>query len=132
MVSARPSRTGMTIKQITIKPLDLFGPHCVKAEHGEQLFASIVPALSDGHDVRLDFSGVQTLVSLFLNPAIGRLYGKFEQGFLDGHLHISGLDEVDQNVVSVVIQNAKDFYSKGKAERQRQDQIVKDVVDEKP
>lgn len=116
---------------ISIKLLEVCGPHCISPEKGEALHRTIVPSLKSGAHVTLDFEGVQTVASLFLNPAIGRLYGLFDYAFIDSHLHLTGADEIDSRSLSIVIENAKDHYRKGIPERTRQDQLVKSIVDKK-
>ena len=61
----------------TIKVVDEIGPVCVDPEDGTLLCQQSCTALSQGIDVRLDFSGVKTLTSSFLNAALGCLFASF-------------------------------------------------------
>lgn len=51
-----------------------------------------------------------TLASLFLNNAIGCLYGSYNQNLLEQKILWSGLDPADESVVTLVKRNAIRFY----------------------
>jgi len=103
------------------------GAHCIAREDAEKLFNVIVPPLRAGHHVDLDFSGIETLASSFLNVAIGRLYGTLEPVLVDQHLRWHGLDDADQSLMLLVIRNAKDHYRKTASQRAREEEILRNL-----
>lgn len=122
-----PSEKNSTI---TIKVVELSGRHCVSRDMGEKIYDAIVPSLEKGATITIDFTNVLTLTSQFLNPAIGRLYGKFDKSFLAEHIKWSGIDEVDASIVRTVIENAEDYYRKNPAARTHQQDIIRNTVEE--
>lgn len=65
---------------IIVRVFDIVGgPICVSAEDGQRLHGKIAPLLREGRKVALSFEQVDTLISAFLNAAIGQLYGEFPE-----------------------------------------------------
>ncbi len=52
-----------------------------------------------------------TVLSTFLNNAIGTLYKDYTSDFLNANLKIVNLNEDDMFILRRVIKRAKDFYS---------------------
>lgn len=100
---------------------DQVGPICVTSEDGAKLCALIREALGHQETVTLDFTGVRTLTSLFLNNAIGCLYASHDQGFIDQRLKWTGLDRADESVIQFVKRNAARFYA---AHREQQEALI--------
>src|SRR5262245_3805813 len=94
-----------------IRVIDYLGPVCVDPEDGARLSARTKEALSRGESVCLDFTGVTTLASAFLNAAVGCLYASFSEEDLSRRLSWKGLDETDESVLRFVQRNAVRFYS---------------------
>ena len=67
--------------------------------------------LSQGTAVLLDFTGVRTLTSSFLNSAVGCLFANFSIDTLRQRLRCTGLDATDEKLVQLVLKNAARFYS---------------------
>ncbi len=59
----------------------------------------------------LDFSGVKTLTSSFLNAALGCLFASFSVDTLTQKLKYLGLDPTDEKLVKLVVTNAIQFYA---------------------
>lgn len=114
-----------TTTQITVR--DICGAHCVGPEEAENVFDLVVRALRAGERVRLDFAGVETLASSFLNVALGRLYGDLPNDVVDTLLEYQGIDAADDRIIRVVIRNAKDHYAQTAKQRDLEQQIVKDL-----
>lgn len=114
----------------TLKVSIICGKHCLAPDEGEALFKEIYGTLQKGEDVLLDFNGVDTLASSFLNTAVGRLFGKFDYGFLDARLQWVGLDQQDERVLRLVIENAKEHFQKSEAEREITAKIVRRAIGE--
>ena len=89
---------------------DQFGSICVSSEDGGTC-AMIQEPLDRQEAVTLDFTGVTTLASLFLNNAIGCLYASFDKVFLEEKLRWTGVDPSDESVIQVVKRNAIRFYA---------------------
>jgi hypothetical protein len=108
----------------------LCGRHCLSPDEGEVLYKELYETLRKGEDVLLDFSEVETTASSFLNFAVGRLYGKFDHGFVDSRVRWSGLDQQDDRVLRLVIDNAKEHFRRGEAERKAAARIAHKVIGE--
>lgn len=100
-----------------IQVVSRFGPICVSSEEGAKLCALIRESFEKSETVTLDFSGVTTLASLFLNNAVGCLYAYHSKEFLEERLSWTGLDPADESVIRFVKRNAIRFYT-SKVEQQ--------------
>lgn len=95
---------------VQIRVLEIIGPICVDPEDGTALCALTRDALSQGSAVQLDFDGVRTLTSSFLNSAVGCLRATFSAEAIDSKLSWTGLDAGDQELLRLVLKNANRFY----------------------
>ena len=114
----------------TLKVGSICGKHCLSPDEGEALYNELYEALQKGEDILLDFSGVETLASSFLNTAVGRLFGKFDYGFINAKLHWLGLDQQDERVMRLVIENAKEHFRKTETEREATARIAGRAIGE--
>ena len=65
----------------TVRVHDIVGgPLCVSTEDGQRLHDKILPLLEAGTPLVLSFERIDTLISAFLNAAIGQLYGELPRG----------------------------------------------------
>jgi hypothetical protein len=96
---------------IPIRVIELIGPVCVDPQDGAILCQQSHTALSAGSGVVLDFSGVRTLTSSFLNSAVACLFASFSIDTLNQQLRWIGLDKTDEKLVQLVLKNATRFYS---------------------
>lgn len=78
----------------------------VSAKKGEVLFNEILENIKNG-DVTVDFEGITDLTTAFLNVAIGHLYNELSADYLNDHLTIINLDELDKYLLSQVIERVK-------------------------
>jgi hypothetical protein len=101
-----------------IRVIDLFGPICVDSDDGAKLCGQVHETLGRGETVCLDFSGITTLASAFLNTAVGCLYAFFTKEDLDRRLVWKGLDPTDEGVMRLVLRNAIRFYSAGQPQQE--------------
>lgn len=60
--------------------------------------------------VHVDFSDMTTVLSTFLNNAIGTLYKDYTSEFLNENLKIENLSDDDMFILKRVIKRAKEFY----------------------
>lgn len=95
----------------SIRVVELVGPVCVDPEDGSGLCQESHSALSQGASVLLDFTGVQTLTSSFLNSAVACLFASYPAETLGQRLQWTGLDSTDERLVNLVLKNAARFYS---------------------
>ena len=98
-------------EKITVRIFDIVGgPLCVSAEDGQAVHDKIAPLLRDGQKVELSFEGVETLISAFLNSAIGQLYGEFTEEQIRELLSVSQMAPEDLTVLKRVVDNAKTYF----------------------
>lgn len=101
--------------RITIKVADLIGsPLCISAEDGQKIFEKVESLLKDGKRVNISFDRVTMLVSLFLNVAIGQLYGSFGEQEIRSLVQVEGLSGDDMELLKRVVDNAKRYYANPK------------------
>lgn len=81
-------------------------PIAVSAKKGEILFNEIKSSIENG-DTTVDFGGISDLTTAFLNVAIGHLYNELSADYLNKHLTIINLDELDKYLLSQVIERVK-------------------------
>ncbi len=99
-------------ESIKIKVTDLIGsPLCISAEDGQKIFAKVENLLKEGKHVIISFENVTMLISLFLNVAIGQLYGSLSEESIRAQLKVEGLSSDDMELLKRVVDNAKKYYS---------------------
>lgn len=113
-------------EDVIIQIVKKCGPHCVGIEEGESLFNEIFPILNAGNRVILDFKEVLTITSSFLNASIGKLFGQLKNGTFEDRIRWDNLDENDQQLIQLVIENAKEHFSKTKKGKELEEDIIKD------
>lgn len=114
----------------TIPVLARCGKHCVTIEDGRKISDEATECLRNGGQVVLDFTGVMTVTSSFLNPAVGALFGRFNEEDLESHLSWTGLDRADTALLELVIENAKDYLRQPELVRRMRDRIVSQVIED--
>ena len=80
-----------------------------------KLAHKIVQLVREGKQVTVSFANVTMLVSLFLNVAIGQLYGSFDEQQIRNQLKVEGLAPDDMELLKRVVDNAKKYYPNKKA-----------------
>lgn len=61
-------------------------PSALTREQGSVVYNVIVPLLRNGENITLDFADVESLITPFLNVAIGKLYEDFSSEQLNDQL----------------------------------------------
>ncbi len=51
----------------------------MSSDDGQKVHDKIAPLLREGRKVSLSFDRIETIISAFLNAAIGQLYGEFPE-----------------------------------------------------
>lgn len=87
-------------------------PIAVSTSDGEEVFKEIEGSLNKKLKVALDFKEIDILTTAFLNAAIGQLYSdpKFSATFLNEHLKIINVQDLDIPLFGLVIQRAKEYF----------------------
>ena len=96
----------------TIRVGDLIGSQlCISSEDGQKVFDKISPFLNEDKPVMISFERVNMVISIFLNVAIGQLYGSFNEDKVRSLVKVEGLSEDDMDLLKRVVDNAKKYYS---------------------
>lgn len=84
----------------------------VSTSDGEIVFTELSKCLKEEDKVTLDFKGISILTTAFLNAAIGQLYSgeTYPDNFLNEHLKIINVRDIDAPLFSLVINRAKEYY----------------------
>ena len=99
------------MEQKIISIFDVVGSKAaVSSEDGERLFEKICAFLEKGFEVVLDFENIDTLITTFLNAAIGQLYSKYDSPFLREHLKVRNIISEDKNRMISTIERAKEYF----------------------
>ena len=85
-------------------------PLGISAEDGQKVFDLINKNISEGKIVILSFKNITTLIPIFLNVAIGQLYGYMKEEKIKKQLKVDGLSDDDLVLLKHVIKNAKKYY----------------------
>lgn len=100
---------------ISVSVYDIVGgPLCVSADDGQKVYEKIAPLLQAGNMVVLSFAKVETLISAFLNAAVGQLYGKFSEEQIRERLSVQDMDQEDMSLLKRVVDNAKVYFKSPK------------------
>lgn len=58
---------------------ELIGENCESIDDGGKLYQSLIEEMQNGRAVELDFTGVRSVITPFLNASIGKLLDLFEK-----------------------------------------------------
>lgn len=95
----------------TIKIYDFVGNIAADTEQGRKVYDILNQSLKAKEIVTLDFSSMDTILSMFLNVAIGALYADYTSQFLNEHIKIVNIKKDDFIILSKVLSRAKEYYS---------------------
>jgi hypothetical protein len=84
----------------------------VSTSDGEIIFTNLSKHLNEKEKICLNFANISILTTAFLNAAIGQLYSgnAYPASFLNEHLKIVNVREIDKPLFSLVINRAKEYY----------------------
>lgn len=99
-------------------------PSALTQEQGDIILEDITFAFENKEKVILDFTNVESMISPFLNNAIGQLYEKYTSEYIQKYLELRNFPESKKATLNIVISNAKKFY----ANREAFKQTAKDVL----
>ena len=100
-------------------------PSALTREQGKIIFDNIVETIDRGVGVELDFTDIESLITPFLNVAIGKLYEKYDSQKLREFLKPINIPSGKVSSFNLVIENAKNYYK----DKAKFDETVKDVID---
>lgn len=103
------------MEHLTISSI-IKGDIAVSTSDGEIVFSELSRSLKKKNKVTLDFKGISILTTAFLNAAIGQLYSGeiYPDNFLNEHLKIINVRDVDTPLFSLVINRAKEYFQNKK------------------
>lgn len=107
---------------MVIRIIEIVSDRATDMKQGDQIYKMITEQFSKNNKVTIDFAGMKTVLSTFLNNAIGTLYKDYSSEYLNANLKIENLCEDDLFILKRVIKRAKDFYAN--------EQIVTEVLNE--
>jgi hypothetical protein len=87
------------------------GALCVSTEDGQRVHDKIAILLREKQKVVLSFEQVETLISAFLNVAVGQLYGEFPEASVREQLSVRDINPDDLNMLKRVVDNAKRYFA---------------------
>ncbi|MDD3592216.1 MAG: STAS-like domain-containing protein [Sulfurovum sp.] len=115
------------MENVKIKVFNIVGNgNCTLPEDGEKVFEVIKKALENDKKVMISFKNVTTITSAFLNSAIGKLYGSFDETMLKDHLQVEDMAVEDQIILKRVVSGAKLYFKDSK----RMIESVKEILGE--
>ena len=83
---------------------------CIAAEDGEKVFKQLKKAIIKEKKIDISFLNVEILTSAFLNTAIGKLYGEFNENDIKAKLSVSDIIDEDKLLLKRVVDTAKAYY----------------------
>ena len=112
-------------KTICIDVAEVIGtPSALTQELGDIVFHKISSAIESNTKIKLDFGQVESMITPFLNNAIGQLYGKYTSEQIQKYLELEHFPPEKNKTLNIVINNAKKFY----ADKERFAAAVEDVI----
>lgn len=96
---------------IKIKVADIIGSNLgVSSEDGGAVFEKLEIALKANRPIELDFSGIDLVISAFLNAAIGRLVQILEVAEIRNRIGFTNISNDDLELIDRVLENAERYY----------------------
>lgn len=86
-------------------------PSALTQEQGNIIYNEIELAIRQGNKITLDFAQVESMISPFLNNAIGQLYGKYNSEQITNCLKLEHFPAEKNSTLNIVVANAKKYYS---------------------
>ena len=100
-------------------------PSALTQEEGDLVYQKIIVAFEKGSRITIDFDGIESIISPFLNNCIGQLYGKYDTEKIKEYLDLKNFPKTKNSTLNVVISNAKRFY----ADPSGYKKIAKEVIE---
>ncbi|WP_224776670.1 STAS-like domain-containing protein [Achromobacter insolitus] len=82
----------------------------MSTDDGQRVHDAIATVLRTGKAVSVSFSNIETLISAFLNAAIGQLYDEFSDHEIKNLLSVTDMRPEDLALLKRVVDNAKIYF----------------------
>lgn len=103
------------------------GALCVSTEDGQRVHDTIATLLRENQKVVLSFEQIDTLISAFLNVAVGQLYGEFPEKSIRELLSAQDISPDDAEMLKRVVENAKRYFAnRGIADKAWKEEVGND------
>ena len=99
-------------------------PSAITQESGDLIFEEISKAIDEKKCIYLDFKDIESMISPFLNNAIGKLYKDYSSEEIRQYLKFVNLPSEKIPTINMVISNAKKYY----ADQESFKEVVKGVT----
>lgn len=83
---------------------------CVALADGQKVHDEIANNLRAGNVIHVSFAGVRSIITAFLNAAIGQLYGDFKDDVIAKNLFLVDAKPEDAQKVKRVVDGAKLYF----------------------
>jgi hypothetical protein len=105
-----------TTQEIVVRAFDVIGSSLgVSSDDGQKVHDKVAPLLREGRKVSVSFDKIDTIISAFLNAAIGQLYGEFPEERIRELFTVKDMSPEDLALLKRVVDNAK-LYFKNRAQ----------------
>lgn len=95
----------------TIQVFDIVGGDlCVSSDDGQLIHDKIAELLRKKYYVVVSFKNIKTLITAFLNAAIGQLYDEFSEEDIQTYLSVENMTADHEISLKRVIENAKLYF----------------------
>lgn len=112
-------------REVVVRVFDVIGTSlAVSSDDGQTVYEKIAPLLREDQKVRLSFDKIDTIISAFLNAAIGQLYGEFSEDKIRELFNVQEMSPEDRVLLKRVVDNAKLYFEN----RKEFDQAWRDEV----
>ena len=91
-------------------------PMAISPDDGKKLFKEIVNLIESKkvNEIVIDFSKIEILLTVFLNNAIGQIYGTKHKDFLEKNIKFTNMLPQDQETLEIVKRRAEKFFASKK------------------
>jgi hypothetical protein len=102
-------------QEIIVRAFDVIGSSLgVSSDDGQKVHDKVAPLLREGRKVSLSFDRIETIISAFLNAAIGQLYGEFPEEKIRALFNVRDMAQEDLALLKRVVDNAKLYFANRK------------------
>jgi hypothetical protein len=102
-------------REVVVRVFDVIGTSlAVSSDDGQKVFDKVAPLLHQGFKVRLSFDKIETVISAFLNAAIGQLYNEFPEDKVRELFNVRDASPEDLALLKRVVDNAKLYFKNRK------------------
>ena len=97
--------------EIKINVFNIVGySDCTLPEDGDKIYNALEKALNENKKIIISFKNVDKLTSAFLNNAIGKLYGKFDEEKIKLSLSLEDMSNSGKVLLKRVVSTAKSYF----------------------